>query len=244
MKRPDRREMSWREFSGAEAAKLAAGGPVLRSGSASLDGLVGGGYRAGRLTEFFGRSNSWKTQVAMQAALVAAAAGVSSVFLDSEGGFRPERMAQMAEARGWDQKGLLQKTVYLRTDSAAEQSEVVRGLAKRGLTGGCGLVVVDTLSRNFTLDFPGQANLRRRQEALAIHLSEMARDAVLERRAYLLTNRVTFAGDESDVPIGGSTVAQFVHDSVRLERRGDGVVATNERTARSCTLKIGAAGVE
>jgi DNA repair protein RadA len=204
--------------------------------------LLGGGYRTGTLTELFGRSNSGKSQLAMQAALVAARDGAKSLYIDTEGAFRPERVEEIAKAREWETEGVLEKIVYTRSDSSSEQMEAVRKMGSRPATSACRLVIVDTLTRNFSLDLPGRTNLSSRQGALDVHLSEMARDAYLNGRAYLLTNRVTF-GASRDVGIGGRTVAQLVSVSVLLERAQGRIKATVIPTGKSASTLVGTYGV-
>lgn len=179
----------------------------------------------------------------MQAALLASHSGKKSLYIDTEGSFRPERLESMAEARGWDASGLLEAIVYVRTDSMSEQREAVRKMGERPATASCSLVIVDTLTRNFSLELPGRSNLSSRQGALDAHLSEMARDAYLNGRAYLLTNRVTF-GATNDVSIGGSTVEQLVHAAVRLDRAGSSIRASLVPGGESTTVQMGAKGVD
>ena len=217
--------------------------PFHGTGSTAIDGLLGGGYRAGTLTELFGRSSSGKTQLAMQAALVAARDGMKSLYIDTEGAFRPERVEEIAKTRGWEAEGLLEKIVYARSDSFSEQMEAVREMGSRPATSACELVIVDTLTRNFSLYLPGRGNLSSRQGALDVHLSEMARDAYLNGRAYVLTNRVTF-GASRDVGIGGRTVAQLVSTSVSLERIQDRILATVIATGKSASAIVGPFGVD
>ncbi len=226
-----------------ESARRVASFQFFSSGSQSLDRLLGGGYRAGRLTEIFGRSNSGKSQLAMQAALIAARAGAKCLFIDTEGAFRPERLEEMARARGWEIPGVLQRVVYARIDSAPEQMETIRRMEERNATASCRFVLIDTLTRNFSVELPGKANLSSRQAALDVHLSEMARDAYLNARAYLLTNRVTF-GTDHDVGIGGKTVSQLVHASVRLEKEAGMVKVTLMSNGESIKASVGAAGVD
>jgi len=217
--------------------------PFHGTGSAALDKLLGGGYRAGTLTELYGKSNSGKTQLAMQAALVAARGGMRSLYIDTEGAFRPERIEEIAKTRGWEIEGVLEKIVYARSDSFSEQMEAVRKMGSRPATSACKLVIVDTLTRNFSLDLPGRSNLSSRQGALDVHLSEMARDAYLNGRAYVLTNRVTF-GVGRDVWIGGRTVAQLVSTPVSLERAQDRIRATVIPTGKSASALVGPFGVD
>jgi RecA/RadA recombinase len=209
----------------------------------ALDGLLEGGYREGRVVEIHGRSNTGKTQLAMQAVLCAAKRDKKALFVDTEGTFRPERLEGMAEARGWDPAGILERIVYLRTDSFAEQMEVVARMNARKMTAACSLVVVDTLTRNFTIGLPGRSNLAERQGSLDVYLSEIARDAYLNGRAYLLTNRVTF-GPSHDIAIGGRTVEQMVHASILLERDGGSVKATKLSDGQSVLISMSKAGLD
>ncbi len=230
-------------FSGWDLAKRLAAYPRYPSGSAAIDKLLGGGYKAGRLVMAFGKSSTGKSQLAMQAVLCAAHEGVRSLYIDTEGAFRPERVQEMAKWRGWDAPALLERIVYLRCISAAEQAETVRRMAKRDATASCRLVVIDTLTRNFSLDLPGNANMPGRQGAIDAHLSEAARDAFLNGRAYLLTNRVTFSGVDSDTGIGGRTVAQLVHSSLHLEREGGMVRVSEVSSGSDALVGIGGSGL-
>ena len=226
-----------------EFARKTSSFKFFSSGSRALDALLGGGFREGRVAGFYGRSNSGKTQLAMQAALTAAKEGAKVLFVDSEGTFRPERMEVMARARGWDVKPLLERAVYVRTNSSSEQMECIRRMGLRKATADCRLVTIDTLTRNFSLELPGRTNLVNRQGALDVHLSEIARDAYLNSRAYVLTNRVTF-GPDHDVGIGGRTVEQLVQMAVRLDREGGRVRATLDPGGGSALLGLGEAGID
>ena len=188
------------------------------------------------MVEIFGKSNSGKTQLAMQAVLQVAARGENAVFIDSEGSFRPERVQSMARARGQAEAGMLDRIAYLRVTTAAGQVDSVRAIATRKETASSRLVAIDTFTRNFTLDYPGRTNLHSRQGALNVHLSEIARDAFLHGRAYLLTNRITFSQTGGETRIGGRTMEQLVHSSLHLERRGDGAKVT--RTADGHVVRL------
>lgn len=241
MRRPEEKMEGSVEGSDASSRKVASF-PYFGSGSEKLDGLLGGGYRAGTMTEVFGRSDTGKSQLAMQAALEAGLLGHRTLYLDTEGSFRPERLVQIAFARGWEVKGLLERILYVRSDSAAEQMEAIRRMQGRAATSSCRLVVIDTLTRNFSVELPGSSNMASRQGAIDVHLSEIARDAYINGRAYILTNRVTF-GPSHDVGIGGKTVEQMVHASIMLERAGGRVKATRADGGGSALLEMTEAGL-
>ena len=228
---------------GVDAFRKASSLLYYSSGSKSVDSMLGGGFRAGSLTHVYGMGGSGKSQLAMQTVLEAAKNGTRSLYIDTEGAFRPERIEEMAKSRGIQSDGLLEGIIYVRTDSSSGQMETIRSIPSREKTASSRMVVVDTLTRNFSVDLPGRANLSNRQAALDVHLSEIARDAYLHRRAYLLTNRVTF-GPLNDVGIGGSTVEQMVETSIRLERNGGHVKGTLVPSNRSFSMELGPAGFD
>ncbi len=107
---------------------------------------------------------------------------------------------------------------------------------------GAAMVVIDTLTRAFSTGMPGRANMSGRQSALNIHLSEVARDAVLHGRAYILTNRVTF-GAKGVTWIGGLTVENLVHTPVLLEKDGPNLRARLQ-SGQVARTRISRKGVE
>jgi DNA repair protein RadA len=216
----------------AEAANKMSDGDFLPTGSSALDQLLGGGFHTGTSCEVYGESNSGKTQLAMQAAMCAAHQGFRSLFIDTEGTFRPERIEEMALERGWDSWQVLRRISYLRAADSTQQVDAIRRLAKGRTQGGeltkenseessfpYRMVVIDTLTKNFTLDYPGRLGLPRRQGAIDLHLAEISRDAFLNRRAYVLANRVTFASERKVQHIGGLTLSQMINNSLSLVRK-------------------------
>jgi len=238
-----------RSFTFAEAMQIARSLGRLGTGSEELDGLLGGGYEEGKITEAFGASNSGKTQLAMQATVMAAARGWKSVYVDTESTFRPERVAQMAESRGLDPSAALGSVYSLRAEDVDAQTHVLRRMADDPRVSSAKLVVVDTVTKNFTLEFPGRERTGRRQGALGAYLNRIAIDAYLHRRVVLLTNRVasiTVSGASRDVNVGGLTLGRFVSKSLRLRREGAYVLADLEPSRESghARCRLSEKGVE
>jgi DNA repair protein RadA len=207
----------------------------LASGSSTIDDLLQGGYEVGKVTEIFGASNSGKTQLAIQAAVMAAARGWGSVFVDTESTFRPERVEQMADERGLQPQQVLDLIYCVRARNVNGQVGVLARMRDDPRVSPARLVVVDTVTKNFTLEFPGREKTSRRQGALGAYLNRMARDAFVNGRVVLLTNRVASVpreGHSQEVDIGGLTLRRFVSRSIRLVRRGQGVYANVEPGGR------------
>jgi DNA repair protein RadA len=237
------RQFKRSSMKGTVAKARASSFAKYSTGSPELDQVANGALREGRLIVAYGKSGCGKTQLAMQTVMTAAHSGVKSLYVDAEGGFRPERIEEMARARAWSPRPILEKIVYLRCSSSAEQTEVVRRMSRDKRTSECRVVAIDTLTRNFSLDFPGSDNMPDRQGALDVHLSQMSRDAVLHGRGYMLTNRVTFGASNQDVGVGGTTIGQLVHAALHMQKEGDGVTVEVEPGGMNAHVAIGRAGI-
>ena len=217
------------EYSLGYALEMAKRRTVFSSGSSAVDGLLGGGFRTGESVEIHGDSGTGKTQLAMQATLAPVAAGHTAAFIDTEGSFRPERLAQMAEVRGLDSNKALSRVFVVRADSTTLQMEALK--KSQGLED-CRMVVVDTVTKNFTLEYGGQAMTGRRQVELAAYLNRLNWDAVVHDRSLVLTNRVASVADpgrgaeSSEVSIGGDTLERAVMKTLGLRRTGSNVRIT------------------
>lgn len=231
MTEDEARKNELKSLSFAEALDVAKSLGRLSTGSAGLDELLDGGYEEGKITEVFGASNSGKTQLAIQATVMASARGWKSVYVDTESTFRPERVVQMAESRGMEAKSALESVFSIRARDVDAQSHVLGRMADDPRVSSAKLVVVDTVTKNFTLEFPGRERTGRRQGALGVYLNRIAIDAYFHRRVVLLTNRVasiSVGGISKDVNVGGLTLGRFLSKSVRLRREGGYVSASLE----------------
>lgn len=223
-----------------EALRISRGLGKLETGSSAIDGLLQGGYEEGKVTEIFGASNSGKTQLAIQASVMAAAKGWGSVFVDTEATFRPERVEQMAEERGLQASKILDLIYSVRAGNVQGQVGVLGRMRDDPRVRSARLVVVDTVTKNFTLEFPGRERTSRRQGALGAYMNKVALDAYNNKRVVLLTNRVASVpkgGMSQEVDLGGLTLSRFVSKSIRLTRKGADVYANLEPEGRSPPAK-------
>ncbi len=202
---------------------------IFSSGSETLDALLDGGFKTGEIVEVYGASNSGKTQLAVQTGVTVASLGFSCTFVDTEGQFRPERVASISAGRGVDAQKALAAIYSIRAETTARQLEAIVRLRSDEGPANCKLVVVDTLTKNFTLEYPGSRMVGRRQTLLGAYLNRLARDAYQRDRAVIALNRVsavTVEGSDAEVDIGGETVRHFSQKVLYLRRSGDFVMAS------------------
>jgi RecA/RadA recombinase len=233
-----------------EARVASAERRIFSSGSTSIDTLLDGGFVTTELVEVYGASASGKTQLAFQAAVMAAGEGARVTFVDAEGTFRPERLVTIAKRRGLTPDVVLSKVFSRRATTVAEQIASVGDLQEDERIRDSRMIIVDTVSKNFAYEYGGQKGMLQRQSMLDVYLNRLARDAYLNNRAVLLTSRVASVGNETprkEVDIGGNTLRRFAHRVLHFQKSGSEVVASivgQGGTERSVRCKLTDLGLE
>ncbi|MFH1916306.1 MAG: DNA repair and recombination protein RadA [Nanoarchaeota archaeon] len=187
---------------------------ILKTGSQALDSLLGGGFESAAITECFGQYGSSKTQIAHQLCVTCQIYNPDAiaVYIDTENTFRPERIIQMATAKGLDVNAVLRNIKVARAFNSDHQmflAEKVNDLIKKGMN--VKLVIVDSLTSHFRAEFVGRGTLADRQQKLNKHMHTLARLAQTNNLVVYVTNQVMtrpdqFFGDPTEA-IGGHIVA-------------------------------------
>jgi len=209
----------------------------ITTGSKALDSLLGGGIETQAITELFGEFGSGKTQICHQLAvnvqLPKEKGGLegSVIVIDTENTFRPERIVQMAEAKGLDPKEVLKNIYVAHAYNSNHQMLLVdnaRELAQKLMKEGrpVRLLIVDSLTSHFRAEYIGRGTLADRQQKLNKHLHDLMRFGEIFNAAIVVTNQVqakpdAYYGDPTR-PIGGHVVAHTATFRIYLKKsKGD-----------------------
>jgi DNA repair protein RadA len=184
----------------------------LTTGAEELDELLGGGIETQSISEAYGAFGSGKSQIAMQLAvnvqLPKKDGGLNAdvVFIDTENTFRPERITQMAEARGVSPKKILDRIMVARAYTSDHQMLLVDKVDELINREGKNikLVIVDSLMSLFRSEYAGRGTLAVRQQKLNRHLHALQRLADKHNLAVYVTNQVM---SKPDVFFGNPTAA-------------------------------------
>jgi RecA/RadA recombinase len=174
-----------------------------------MDLLLGGGICTGMVTDIYGESGSGKSQLCFTLCANCARDGGTSIFVDTAGTFRPERIVEISGS-----PRALEKIMFIRALNTFDQTNAV----KRILDAGPRLVVVDTLTSLFSAEYYGPA----RHLAVMKYMHELALAAINTGCAVVVTNMVR------NVPLtvvdqAGNNVAQAMIPSQQREYLGSTV---------------------
>merc|ERR1719401_1798981 len=168
----------------------------LTSGSAMLDGLLGGGIETGQITEIFGEFRCGKTQlchtlcVACQLPIDQGGGESKALYIDTEGTFRPERLVSIAGRYGLNEEDVLENVTYARAYNAEHQDKLLTEAAAVFCESCYAILIVDSATGLFRTDYSGRQDLAERQQALNKHLRKLQRIADEHGVAVVITNQV------------------------------------------------------
>ncbi len=215
---------------GAEFSEKRAEIKNITTGSKNFDLLLGGkGIETKAITEAFGAYGSGKSQlgftlsVRAQLPVEMGGAGGKSVFIDTEGTFRPERIRQIAKALELNPEEVLKNIFVARAFNSDHQILLIDKIGEMIKNGEpIKLVVIDSLTAHFRAEFSGRGQLADRQQKLNKYLHNLMRMAEQHNLAVYVTNQVManpamMFGDPTTA-IGGNIVGHASTYRIYLRR--------------------------
>lgn len=177
------------------------------TGSKNLDTFLKGGIETQAITEFAGEFGSGKSQICHTLCVTAnnmSKGEGSIIFIDTENTFRPERIHQIAEGRGFEPEEIMKRVFVCKINNSAHLEAIIKNLGKSIEQYKVKLVIVDSVISLHRAEFPGRETLVERQQRLNVMLHRLVRLAEVYNIAVVLTNQVQshpdnfFGGNSND----------------------------------------------
>jgi len=207
---------------------------LITTGSKELDKLLDGGIETGSITEIFGEFRTGKTQICHTLAVTAQLAlsqnggEGKTLYIDTEGTFRPERLLAIAERFGLNGDDVLDNVAYARAHNSDHQLGLLIEASAMMAESRFALLIVDSATALYRTDFSGRGELSARQMHLARFLRQLQGLADEYGIAVVITNQVVSQVDGSAMfqsdpkkPIGGNIIAHASTTRLSL-RKGRG----------------------
>jgi DNA repair protein RadB len=189
-----------------------------------VNGLIRG-LEPGALTTLYGAPGTGKTNLCLLAAVECARRGGKVVYMDTEGGFSPERVRQITNSH----QAVMERTVLSEPGNFREQGRVIRELDRHQ----AGLFIVDSMVAMYRLEYAeksedtkagsyeaGRAVLEANRE-LSKQLSVLS-GLAREKDVPVLVTAHTFRHWETGLNeiVGGDAIKYWSKVIVYLEKTG------------------------
>ncbi|HYZ49949.1 MAG TPA: DNA repair and recombination protein RadA [Nitrososphaeraceae archaeon] len=225
-----------KEFITADAA-LEKRRSMLRcsTGSSAIDDLLLGGIETQAVTEFYGEFGSGKSQVCHTLCVMArqpvelGGLDGNTIYIDTEGTFRPERIQEIARSRGYEQERVLKSIAVCKVYNSSHLELIIKNLGKYVDDFKAKLVIIDSIISLHRAEFAGRGTLADRQQRLNSMLHKVIRLAEIYNIAIVITNQVqsspdTFFGDPTKAA-GGNVLGHASTYRIYLRKSGENRIA-------------------
>jgi len=176
----------------------------ITTNSVELDTMLNGGIWTKEITEFAGSYSAGKTQLCFQLSITTQLpledGGLEGevFFLDTEGTFSPQRVAEMAVGQGLEPRKFLKGITVARAFDSNHQMDIVRKfitmMEKEEKK--YKLLIIDSFATHFRSDYTGKNRLMARQQNIMQHASTLANIAQMFDMAVVVTNQVMASIDD------------------------------------------------
>ena len=149
-----------------------------------------------------------------------------AVHIDTESTFRPERIESIATARGLDPVKILKNIQVAKPLDSAQQESCIEStcLAISNSDSKIKLLIVDSMTAHYRVDYAGLSRLREKQQRLNIYMHMLLKIAQTNGRfAILVTNQMQSNPDngifgEKSMPVGGQVMLYASTHVVHMRR--------------------------
>ena len=182
------------------------------SGNTALDTLLGGGLEARTVTQFYGEPASGKSTLCTIAAVACLRAGLSVIYIDSEG-FSIERFRQIA---GEDTEKIADRLFLFEPIDFEHQGSMILEAEKVLKAHKTGLLIMDSATALYRTDLEKGRDAMQALTRQMLHLLGYAKrygiPIIITNQVYIDTTRNTYAG------LGGTALEHLSKVIVRLEK--------------------------
>lgn len=208
----------------------------ISTGSKNVDDILCGGIETSAVTEFYGASSSGKTQLCHTISVIVSQdkskGGLcgKSVYIDTEGTFRPQRLESIARARGFDPLMTLHNVMIVEAQDSDQQERVVNNidsLLNNKHSEKFKLLIVDAPVTHYRSEYIGRQMLSIRQQKLYKFMRRLVRIAHAYNIAVVVTNHINTTPNSEEMfgekPIGGNAMSHAITYSMWLSTK-NGVI--------------------
>jgi len=192
----------------------------ISTGSSQLDAALEGGIDTETITGIFGESRAGKSQFCMTLAVMCqklvteGGAEGQCIYIDTVGGFRPERIAEIAAANRMDVETVKRNIIYMRVKSTNQLFSAFIYTKLYMTKERTALIVIDSGTAPFKEEYPGRGDLQPRQARINAMIGVLQQCVSQSSVAVVLTAQAYDSPDpykpQKNI-VGGNTIQHGCH---------------------------------
>ena len=194
---------------------------MISTGLQKLDKFLSGGIPDGVIMDIFGGNGTGKTQLLLQLLINSIKNGGHVLYLDTTGGFRPERILQI-QKQSKIQLDFLQQITVSRLTNTSEQIKSIDDIRNSDFS----LIVIDNVTDLFSFEYKKDESTFKKNSLFMKYMHELSKLAITKKIPIVVTNMIRNSGDK-EVENMKSAIDHFTHIKIHLFKNSpkfDGIV--------------------
>jgi len=177
-----------------------------------LDEFLRGGIPPSIITDIFGANGTGKTQLLLQISINAIKNNGKVLFLDTTGGFRPERIIEIQKNQNLEIE-ILDKITVSRITNTSEQINTIKNLKNDNFS----LIVIDNVTDLFSYEYKKEESISLKNMLFMRHLHDLSLFAITHNIPVVISNMIRNTGDE-EVENMRKAMDIFTHIKIKLSK--------------------------
>ena len=183
---------------------------MISTGLQKLDNFLSGGIPNGIIVDIFGGNGTGKTQLVLQLSINSIKNGGNVLFLDTTGGFRPERILEIQKKSNLD-INLLDKITVSRITNTSEQINLLNTLGESNFS----LIVIDNVTDLFSYEYKNNESIFEKNSLFMKYMHELSFYAITNKIPIVITNMIRNM-DGKEVENMANAIDLFTHIKIHL----------------------------
>jgi len=185
---------------------------MISTGLQKLDNFLSGGIPNGIIVDIFGGNGTGKTQLVLQLSINSIKNGGNILFLDTTGGFRPERILEIQKKSNLN-INLLDKITVSRITNTSEQINSIKTLQEHNFS----LIVIDNVTDLFSYEYKNNKSIFKKNSLFMKYMHELSLYAISHKIPIVVTNMIRNM-DDKEVENMANAIDLFTHIKIHLSK--------------------------
>ncbi len=185
---------------------------MMSTGLQKLDEFLTGGIPSSVITDIYGSNGTGKTQLLFQISINVIKNGGTILYLDTTGGFRPERILEMQKYQNLE-VDILDKITVSRVTNTSEQINLIKNLKPVKFS----LIVIDNITDLFSYEYKTEKSMFKKNLLFMKHMHDLSLIAINEKIPIVITNMIRNI-DGKEVENMRKAIDLFTHIKIKLSK--------------------------
>ncbi len=183
---------------------------MISTGLQKLDKFLSGGIPDSVIVDIFGGGGTGKTLLSLQLMINSIKNDGNVLYLDTSGGFRPERILEIQKELKIE-IDLLEKITVSRITNTSEQIKSLQNISKDNFS----LIVIDNITDLFSYEYQNDESIFEKNSLFMKYMYELSKLAITKKIPIVVTNMIRNI-DNKEVENMQSAIDPFTHIKIHL----------------------------